>query len=72
MEGNELSTKKIKNLINDKLLITNLREKYYSYLEKFNANEGYLTDKAPLNFRWIGLIKILFPHAKIIHCTRDS
>ncbi len=72
MEDNELSTKKIKNLINDKLLITNLREKYYSYLEKFNANEGYLTDKAPLNFRWIGLIKILFPNAKIIHCSRNS
>ena len=26
----------------------------------------------PVNFRWIGFIKILFPHAKIIHCTRDS
>ena len=56
----------------DKHLVNNLREQYYTYLEKFNANEDYLTDKAPLNFRWIGLIKILFPNAKIIHCSRNS
>lgn len=30
-----------------------------------------ITDKAPLNFKWIGFIKILFPNSKIIHCTRD-
>jgi len=72
MENNELSNKKIENLMKDKHLVNNLREQYYTYLEKFNANEDYLTDKAPLNFRWIGLIKILFPNAKIIHCSRNS
>ena len=30
-----------------------------------------ILDKAPLNFRWIGFIKILFPNSKIIHCKRD-
>ena len=30
-----------------------------------------ITDKAPLNFRWIGFIKILFPEAKIIHIPRN-
>ena len=30
-----------------------------------------MTDKAPLNFRWIGFIKNIFPNAKIIHCNRD-
>ena len=25
------------------------------------------TANAPLNFRWIGFIKILFPNSKIIH-----
>ena len=34
--------------------------------------DKYFTDKMPLNFMWIGFIKILFPHAKIIHCKRDS
>ena len=32
----------------------------------------FLTDKAPLNFRWIGFIKIMFPGAKIIHCCRSA
>jgi len=29
------------------------------------------TDKMPDNFRWLGLIAILFPLARIIHCRRD-
>ena len=37
----------------------------------FKFKEKYITDKAPLNFRWIGFIKLLFPNAKIIHCKRD-
>jgi len=51
-------------------------------LEKYSAiylkeMEGYLkeatriTDKMPDNFLKIGLIKILFPRAKIIHCRRN-
>jgi hypothetical protein len=28
-------------------------------------------DKSPLNFIWIGFIKILFPKSKIIHCQRN-
>jgi len=31
-----------------------------------------IIDKMPHNFELIGLIKILFPKAKIIHCTRDA
>lgn len=30
-----------------------------------------ITDKTPINFLHIGLIKTLFPDAKIIHCVRD-
>ena len=37
----------------------------------FNINSDYITDKAPLNFRWIGFIKIFFPQAKVIHCYRE-
>ena len=32
---------------------------------------GYITDKRPDNFQLIGLIKCLFPAAKIVHSTRD-
>jgi tetratricopeptide (TPR) repeat protein len=52
----------LKNLINDK---------YFENLSLFNINENILTDKAPLNFKWIGFIKIFFPNSKIIHCKRD-
>ena len=44
---------------------------YLEYLAYFNFKEKFATDKAPLNFRWIGFIKLIFPDAKIIHCQRE-
>lgn len=44
------------------------------YLDKLRAICGktrYVTDKMPHNFVRLGLISILFPQAKVIHCTRD-
>ena len=52
-------------------LLDKLRNEYQNYLNFFKFSEKYITDKAPLNFRWIGFIKLLFPNAKIIHCKRD-
>ena len=46
-------------------------KKYNDQLKGFNSNESFLTDKNPLNFLWIGFIKIVFPNAKIIHCYRN-
>ena len=34
------------------------------------TNSVVVTDKAR-HFRWIGLIKVLFPNTVIIHCKRD-
>ena len=61
----------------DKLNIKdqNLKEMGINYIEnlnRFKTNKDFITDKAPLNFRWIGLIKLILPKSKIIHCTRDS
>ena len=47
------------------------QKQYNDSLKTFNSNDKYLTDKNPLNFLWIGFIKIIFPNAKIIHCHRD-
>ena len=66
-----LSKEKVFDLIKDNSLINNLRDYYFQYLKRFNSSNAFITDKAPLNFRWIGLIKILFPNSKIIHCTRN-
>lgn len=44
------------------------------YLRKINllqANSEHITDKMPLNVLMIGLIKLVLPNAKIIHCVRD-
>jgi tetratricopeptide (TPR) repeat protein len=44
------------------------------YLEKIGMLDdkaSRITDKLPLNFMMIGLIKIALPNAKIIHCVRD-
>jgi len=67
-----ISSEKVNNLINSDEFADLLRKDYFNYLNRFDASETFITDKAPLNFRWIGLIKILFPESKIIHCTRNS
>ena len=38
---------------------------------KYYDKELIILDKAPLNFLWIGFIKILFPNSKIIHSKRN-
>ena len=57
--------------ISDPLIMNKLKEELLKYTRNFKFSENYITDKSPLNFRWIGFIKIFFPNAKIIHCTRD-
>ena len=46
--------------------------KYLTTLKEFNRSKKYITDKMPLNFRWIGFILLSMPQAKIIHTKRDS
>ena len=58
-------------IIEDPLKINQLKSDYLKYINNFRFSEKFITDKAPLNFRWIGFIKIIFPNAKIIHCSRD-
>ena len=44
------------------------------YLERLTEHTPHarrVTDKLPLNFILVGIISILFPQAKIIHCRRD-
>ena len=48
-----------------------IANEYFNFIKNFNTKKTYLTDKALFNFQWIGFIKILFPEAKIINCTRD-
>ncbi len=61
---------KFKNL--DIVKKEQIAKNYINYVEKFEPSKLIYTDKAPLNFIWIGIIKILMPNAKIIHCQRNS
>ena len=49
-----------------------LKNEYLESLKRYNFNEKYLIDKAPLNFKWIGFIFKSLPNSKIIHCNRNN
>ena len=52
-------------------VIQSIRSNYLDLLNSFGVKEHVITDKAPLNFRFIGHILSAFPEAKIIHLKRD-
>ena len=49
----------------------NINQDYFKMINYHNFNENNFTDKAPQNFRWIGIIKLFFPNSKIILCKRN-
>ena len=46
-----------------------------AYLEALHVHgepaAARITDKLPGNFNFLGLISVLFPHARVVHCRRD-
>lgn len=40
-------------------------------LKRYPTSAARLVDKAPINFIHIGLIALMFPHARIVWCRRD-
>ena len=45
-----------------------------SYLDKLlekDVDSNFVVDKMPDNVNLLGWIRLLFPNAKVIHCTRD-
>ncbi|QPC94740.1 sulfotransferase [Mesorhizobium sp. INR15] len=49
-----------------------LAAEYLSNLRLYSSGAPRITDKMPHNFELIGLVGILFPNARIIHCRRDA
>lgn len=50
----------------------NLIKDYQTRLTRgMRSSIRYIIDKHPANFRQLGLISMLFPKARIIHCTRN-
>ncbi len=52
-------------------MLTALRQKYLHRLAQIGPGFRYVCDKLPLNFRYVGLIRLLFPKHRIVHCVRD-
>ena len=50
--------------------LNTLRDDYLGQLRLGHSETNILSDKMPFNFLYIGLIRKLFPSAKIIHCVR--
>ena len=48
----------------------NIGEEYIEKLKKISKDKK-ITDKLPINFKWIGFIKLILPNVKIIHCVRN-
>ena len=48
-----------------------LGDEYIEKIRALNQDKKNITDKMPANYALIGLIFIILPHAKIVHCRRD-
>jgi tetratricopeptide (TPR) repeat protein len=45
---------------------------YLGFLRSLAPEASRVIDKMPHNFLFVGIIALLFPNARIIHCTRDA
>lgn len=52
-------------------VLAGLRSDYLTELRRVHPGDGLVTDKRPDNFLHIGLIKSLFPDARIVHTRRN-
>lgn len=49
----------------------NASSRYRALITGYANGARFITDKSPLNFRHLGLIKLMFPDALLVHCRRD-
>ena len=51
--------------------VDDLSRQYLAHLDALAPDATRVIDKMPGNFRYLGLIELLFPEARVIHCLRD-
>ncbi len=52
--------------------MNNAAQKYLDYITNLSGSDAKrITDKLPGNYLYIGIISLLFPNARIIHCARN-
>ncbi len=47
-----------------------MAERYLADLDKVSSTASRVSDKLPFNFMHLGVIALLFPNARVIHCRR--
>ncbi|MFT4729958.1 MAG: tetratricopeptide (TPR) repeat protein [Granulosicoccus sp.] len=55
----------------DPLQLQKMAEHYLNAISALSENASIISDKKPDNFKLIGMIKLMFPNARVIHCCRD-
>lgn len=68
--GNTIRFPEDIHLVEDKC-INQLSRQYLDKLASLANRESVVTDKLPHNFLFLGLIELLFPKSRIIHCIRN-
>lgn len=48
-----------------------IAERYLERIELYSNDRTHVTNKLPNNYIYIGMIKILFTGARVVHCRRD-
>jgi tetratricopeptide (TPR) repeat protein len=51
--------------------VDTLAGSYLSMLDQLSGGKSCVTDKMPTNYLHLGLIELLFPGARVIHCMRN-
>ena len=55
----------------DKDNFKKIGEEYIAKMKAISNNSDRATDKLPINFLYIGFIKLILPKSKIVHCYRN-
>lgn len=60
---------KLREIVNTDM--TRRGEFYVEQVQKFAPEARHIVDKMPMNFKLVGLLHLILPNAKIIHCKRN-
>ena len=66
-----LNPKFSNSLLKNPLMFKKIADEYIDELKNISKLSNRVTDKLPINFMWIGLIKAILPNSKIVHCVRN-
>ncbi len=54
----------------DQTGLRKMAQHYLKHLDKISSKAARVTDKLPFNFMHLGVIALIFPNARIVHCRR--